>query len=155
MGMFDELKNQRESREAKARAVLEGQTLAEAASSERSQRADARAESEFAALDKMVTRVLWELRAAAYPECEVRKDVPRLRWLLGIELPTRRHDATLFDPVIVVAPLYDADGSSARLQCESTFAAAFRERRARGRVERTADLSPEALAEALRKLHRR
>lgn len=155
MGMFDELKKVRETREAKARAVLDGQTQAEAALSERSLRADSRTESEFAALDKMVTEVLQELRAAAYPECEVRKDVPRLRWLLGIEPPTRTHDAPLFDPVIIVAPLFDAEGATARLQCESTFAAAYREQRARGRVERTVDLSPEALVEALRRLHRR
>ncbi len=154
MGMFDDLREEREAREAKAHLLLDDEAHAAATANARREGSAARAEAAFADLDKMVHRVLTALRDAAYPECEVRPDVPRLRWLLGINAPGRPHDQPLFEPVIVVAPVFDVDGATARLQCESTFADAFRERRARGRVERTADLTSDALAVALRKLHR-
>lgn len=155
MGMFDELENQRVAREAKMRAELEKQARANAAAHKQSEHAAANAEAAFAALDKMVVTVLQELHGAVYPECEVRTDQEQLRWLVGIQPPhgTRRPEP--FEPVIIVAPLFNATGATARLQCESTYADAFRERRSRGRVERTADLSPAALGEALIRLHRR
>ncbi len=139
----------------KPRTQLDDRAQAEAASREELKHAEASAEAAFAALDKTVTKVLEELRNAVYPECEVRTDHAQLRWLLGIQPPHGKRQPEPFDPVIIVAPLFNAAGATTRLQCESTFTDAFHERRSRGRVERTADLSPAALGEALIKLHRR